>query len=79
MSNQEEFKYPVSVNLALWISVALFMVGVIETIGVVDFLPELLKSQFTGPVLIVIGLLLFVYPFREIKKVMQEHKQSNNE
>jgi hypothetical protein len=79
MDNQENFKYSKSFNLSLWGSIALFMAGVIETIGIVEFLPEQFKSQFTGPVLIALGILLFSYPLREIKKAIQEHNQSNSE
>ena len=72
MHNQENIKFTLRINAMLWLSTALFIFGLIETTASVEFLPEPLKSSFTGPVLIVLGVLLFVYPFREIKKVIQD-------
>jgi len=79
MSNQEDFQHSTRFNLALWLSVALFILGIVEIIGVIEFLPEFLKSQFTGPIFIALGILLFLYPLREIKKAIALHKQSDDE
>jgi hypothetical protein len=72
MDNQGSFKYSKSFNLILWCSIALFLVGIIETIGIAEFIPEQFKTQFTGPVLIVLGAVLFLIPLREIKQALKE-------
>ena len=78
MNQSEQVKYPMSVNLTLWLSVALFLIGIVETFSIVEVVPETFRFTMVGPSLVIIAISLFTYPLREIKKELKKHKDNND-
>lgn len=78
MKQSDAVKYPISVNLSLWLSVALFLIGIVETFGFVEVISEPFRFTLVGPCLLIIAITLFSYPFREIKKEIKKHKDNND-
>jgi len=78
MKEADEVTYPISVNISLWLSVALFLIGIVETFGFVEVVSESFRFPLVGPCLVILAIALSIYPYREIKKEFKKHKENNN-
>jgi len=76
MNESKESPFTLPVNVALWLSVALFLIGVVETLGFVEVVAQEFRFPLVGPVIVTVAIALFTYPLKVIKKEIQKERES---
>lgn len=76
MDKNEANENSIVANIALWLGVALPLLGGAELIGITDSLPSLIKTPFTAPSMIIVGLVLLVFSVKYFANQTKKNKNS---